>query len=211
MKTVGSMLREARETKRLSLADVEGATRIRQKFLKAIEADDYGVLPSLTYAKGFVKNYAEYVGLSSDTVLAFFRRQTADVARSTLLPKGMADPLNRSPFELTPARFVGILVGGLIVVFLGYFGLQYRRLNRPPSLVIDQPKNEIIVTERKVDVFGRTDTDATVTINGTTTLVRGDGKFFDQVTLEPGVNTITIMATSRFGKTATEVRKVGLQ
>lgn len=211
MKTVGGILREEREKKRLTIPAVESATRIRGKFLRAIESDDYSSLPSLTYAKGFVKNYAEYLGLDSATVLAFFRRQTADVNRSSLLPKGMADPLNTPVFRLTPGRFVAMLIIGLIVIFLLYFGLQFRRLGQPPTLDITAPKNESIVTERKVDVMGKTDNDATVTINGTTTLVRGDGRFFDQVTLEPGVNSITVVATSRFGKISTVLLKVGFQ
>jgi hypothetical protein len=62
-----------------------------------------------------------------------------------------------------------------------------------------------------VDILGKTDPDATVTINGINVLVRADGKFFDQVPLNSGVNKITIIATSRFGKTTTIVREVGYQ
>ncbi|MCJ7826477.1 hypothetical protein MUP56_02585, partial [Patescibacteria group bacterium] len=58
---------------------------------------------------------------------------------------------------------------------------------------------------------GKTSSDATVTVNGVSVLVRSDGNFFDQVSLDPGVNTITITATSRFGKSTTIVRKVGLK
>ena len=61
MKTVGSILKEAREAKRFSLDQVEQATKIRRNFLEAIEGDAYHVLPSVSYAKGFVKNYAGYL------------------------------------------------------------------------------------------------------------------------------------------------------
>ena len=53
--------------------------------------------------------------------------------------------------------------------------------------------------------------DATVTINELSVLVRSDGNFFDQVMLEPGVNKITVTATSRFGKVSTITRDVGYQ
>lgn len=210
MKTVGGILQEAREVKHLSLEQAEQVTKIRLKFLAAIESDDYSSLPSLSYAKGFVKNYAEYLGLDSQMVLAFFRRQTMEVTKSSLLPKA-AEPINKSFFQLTPAKFLAFIVFGLIVVFLGYFGLQYRNLNTEPTLAIDSPVHQMVTGERRVDVLGRTDTDATITINGINVIVRSDGKFFDQVTLEPGVNKITIVATSRFGKTTTIVREVGLQ
>jgi cytoskeletal protein RodZ len=211
MKTVGEMLKEAREAKHVSLEDAEQATKIRKKFLLAIEADDYSILPSPTYAKGFVKNYGDYLGLNSDTVLAFYRRQTKEVTRSSLLPKGIAEPLNRSAFRLTPSRFVTLIVGALVLIFLLYFGIQYRRLQLPPTLVIESPKNGIIVSDKRVDIIGETDPDATVTVNGVGVIVHPDGKFFDQISLTPGLNTITVVATSRFGKNITLAKTIMFQ
>lgn len=210
MKTVGSILREARQSKRLTFSDIEAATKIRAKFLEAIEADDYSPLPSQAYAKGFVKNYAAFLGISEEHILAFFRRQTQEITKSAILPKGVAQSLNRTWFQLTPGRFLMILFVGLVVAFLVYLGLQYRQLRNPPGLTIDAPKEGAVVTTKKVDVLGATDADATVTVNGISVLVRMDGKFFDQVTLEPGTNTITVIATSRYGKTTTVVRNVSL-
>lgn len=211
MKTVGSILQEARVAKHVTLKEAEAATKIREKFLENIESDDYSRLPSVSYAKGFVKNYSEYLGLDSATVLAFFRRQTMEVSRSSLLPKREPATLNKSFIQLTPGRFLGIILAILVIIFLGYLGLQYGKINLPPSLSIDSPKNTLVVSERRVDVLGQTDGDATVTVNGVSVLVRGDGKFFDQVSLDPGVNKITIVATSRFGKSTTVTREVGLQ
>lgn len=209
MKTVGSILQEARIVKKISLEQAETATKIRMKFLQAIESDDYTDLPSVSYAKGFVRNYAEYLGLDSVMVLAFFRRQTAEVSKSSLLPK--KDVLAPSRFQLTPGRFLAAILIALVLIFLGYLGFQYRKLNLPPGLSVDSPSNQVVVHERRVDILGKTDPDATVTVNGINVLVRGDGKFFDQIQLDSGVNKITIVATSRFGKTTTVVREVGLQ
>ncbi|MCX6793623.1 MAG: helix-turn-helix domain-containing protein [Candidatus Gottesmanbacteria bacterium] len=211
MKTVGSILKEARVARNIALAQAEQATKIRLKFLKAIESDDYSGLPSLSYAKGFVKNYSEYLGLDSSMVLAFFRRQTAEVTRSSLLPKGVSEPLGKSLFQLTPGKFLSGILIALALIFLGYLGFQYRKLNQPAFLSIESPTNQFVTHERRVDILGKTDPDATVTVNGINVLVRGDGKFFDQVPLDTGVNKITIIATSRFGKTTTVVREVGLQ
>ncbi len=211
MKTVGGILREARVSRHYSLEQVEAATKIRCKFLEAIESDDYSKLPSLAYAKGFVKNYSAYLGLDSDTVLAFFRRQTSEIPRATLLPKGMTEPLNKPWFYLTPGRFLGLVIALLATVFLFYFGVQYRRLNQSPRLTIESPKDQTMTTDKRVDVLGQTDPDATVTVNGFSVVVRSDGKFFSQVVLETGVNTLTVVATSRFGKATTVTRKVGLQ
>ena len=211
MKTVGSILKEAREARHLTFDQVEAATKIRAKFLQALEADDYRILPSLAYAKGFVKNYGEFLGMPAGTIFAFFRRQTQEIGRSTILPKGIARSLNRTWFQLTPARFLIFLFVGLVLTFLVYLGLQYRQLQNSPDLTIESPKEHAVVTEKKVEVLGSIDPDATATVNGISVFVRGDGKFFDQVTIEPGENTITVTATSRYGKTTTVTRNVTYQ
>lgn len=211
MKTVGNILKEARLAKKLTYEQVEAKTKIRVKFLEAIEEDDYRMLPSVSYAKGFVKNYGEFLGIPAETTLAFFRRQTKDVARSAILPKGVSESLNRSWFQLTPGKFLLFLIVGLATIFLSYLGLQYRQIQNPPKIIVEAPADNAVTVTRKIDLFGVTDTDATVTVNGVSVLVRSDGKFFDQVSLEPGTNTITIVASSRFGKTSTVTRSVSFQ
>jgi len=211
MHTVGSILREARHQKGYTIETVERDTKIRAKFLTAIEADDFRRLPTPTYAKGFVKNYSEYLGLDSKTVLAFFRRQTLETPRSSLLPKGVAEPLNRPFLRLTPGRYLAFVLIALGTIFFAYLGSQYRTLTQPPDLAIESPVNTQLATEGRINVLGKTDPDATVTINGTSVLVRSDGRFFDTVMLERGVNFISVVSTSRFGKSKTEVIEVGYQ
>jgi len=210
MKSVGSILHEARIRKCILLEDVEKATKIRKKFLEAIEADDYTIIPSIAYAKGFVKNYSEFLKLDSQKTLAFFRRQSQDIPKQSLLPKKSMGSEN-TLFRLTPGRFLILLFGICTLVFLSYFIFQYRNLQKIPILSIEKPQQEKIVEDKKVDVLGNTSPDATVMVNGVSVLVRSDGKFFDQVSLDPGINTITITATSRYGKSTTVVRKVGLK
>ncbi|MFZ5845111.1 MAG: helix-turn-helix domain-containing protein, partial [Patescibacteria group bacterium] len=136
MKTVGSILKSERLAKGYTLEAVEQATKIRVKFLEAIENDNFQILPSASYAKGFVKNYSEFLGLESSTVLAFFRRQTRDIPKTSLLPN-VPQPLNRPLFALTPGRFLTLLLISLLFVFLLYFSLQYRRLRQPPLLILE--------------------------------------------------------------------------
>ncbi len=206
MKTVGSILKETREGKGYTFEQVEKATKIRAKFLQAIEADDYTTLPSPAYAKGFVKNYSVFLELDVDWVLAFFRRQTKEPPRSTLLPK-QQEELEKRFFRLTPSRFLVLFVVSLILIFLSYLGLQYRKLKSPPVLTLESPKEQI-VKDKRVDILGKTDADATVMINNISVLVRSDGRFFDQISLNDGLNTIVISATSRYGKTMTITRDV---
>src|SRR6185312_15195774 len=61
--TIGQRLKSRRLSRHLSLKQVELATRIRGKYLVAIEADDYGTLPHDVYGRGFVRSYADYLEL----------------------------------------------------------------------------------------------------------------------------------------------------
>lgn len=208
MKTVGDIFKETRTAKKISLETVEEATKIRKKFLVAMEDDEYQKLPSAAYAKGFIKNYSIFLQLAPEKMLAFYRRQTKEIAKSSLLPKGVSDPLNAPLLRITPTRFIVFVVVCLTGIFLLYFGLQYQKLQMPPNLEIDSPKEDQQVKERRVDVLGKTDPDATVAINGITILVRSDGQFFDQVAITAGDNTISVTATSRYGKSQTQTRKI---
>jgi cytoskeletal protein RodZ len=60
---IGSSLREARHRKGLDLPEVEHGTKIRAKYLRALEEEQFDLLPSQTYVKGFLHSYAEYLGL----------------------------------------------------------------------------------------------------------------------------------------------------
>lgn len=207
MKTVGQILKDARVAKGLTLEQIERETKIRKRFLVGIEADDFREMPSQAYAKGFVKNYSEYLGLNSRNIMAFFRRQTQEVSKNSLLPKKDDDNLDKKNF-LTPGRFIFFLISCLLFLLLCYFGLQYRKLQIPPRLTIDSPKDQMVTDSKRMDVIGITDPDATVSINSIGVLVRSDGQFFDQVQLFPGKNSVTISATSRYGKTTTVTREV---
>ena len=67
--TLGAVLRQRREAMGVSLAEVEVATRIRQKYLSAIEADDWHLLPGEVVGRGFLRNYSEYLGLEPHEVV----------------------------------------------------------------------------------------------------------------------------------------------
>jgi transcriptional regulator with XRE-family HTH domain len=68
--TLGSLLRQKRESLGLTLERVEGSTRIHVKHLQAIESDDLSSIPSVTQARGFIRNYAAFLGMSPEEIAA---------------------------------------------------------------------------------------------------------------------------------------------
>jgi cytoskeletal protein RodZ len=63
---IGPILEQARRERGLSLGEVEQATKIRKRYLQGLERDDYGALPDAIYAQGFLKTYANYLGLDGE-------------------------------------------------------------------------------------------------------------------------------------------------
>jgi cytoskeleton protein RodZ len=66
---IGASLREARTRRGLSAADVQKAIRIRERYLTALEEEKWDLLPGEAYAKGFLRTYAEFLGLDGDLYL----------------------------------------------------------------------------------------------------------------------------------------------
>lgn len=79
MSDLGQQLKEARLARGLSLDDVQEMTKIRKRYLEAIESGDYKVLPGSFYVRAFIKTYAETVGVDADELLTEHKQQVPDV------------------------------------------------------------------------------------------------------------------------------------
>jgi cytoskeleton protein RodZ len=74
---IGSSLRAAREQRQLQLPEIERATRIRAKYLIALEEERFDVLPATAYAKGFLRTYADFLGLDGARFVDEFNERFA--------------------------------------------------------------------------------------------------------------------------------------
>ena len=70
--TMGDELREARRVRGLTLDDAQRATRIARHYLEALEAEDFAALPAPVFARGFLRSYAQYLGLDASALIAKF-------------------------------------------------------------------------------------------------------------------------------------------
>jgi hypothetical protein len=71
---IGNTLREARNRRELSLAEAEEATKIRPRYLRAMENEDWDVLPGGAYTRAFIRTYASYLGLDGERLAEEYRR-----------------------------------------------------------------------------------------------------------------------------------------
>jgi cytoskeletal protein RodZ len=73
MGSIGETLRNAREAKGISLQQAEDDTKIRKLYLQALETSDYDAIPGRVYARGFLRNYANYLGLNQEEILLEYK------------------------------------------------------------------------------------------------------------------------------------------
>ncbi len=75
MAEIGSTLREARMRERIDISEVETRTKIRAKYLRAIENEEWDLLPGPVYAKSFLRTYGDFLGLDSRMLIDEFKRR----------------------------------------------------------------------------------------------------------------------------------------
>lgn len=200
MRTVGEILKTTREQKNIALAEVEKTTKIKVNFLEILEKNDFGKINDATVVRGFIKNYAEYLGLSSKNILAIFRRDFAENKKGQILPRGVYEPLDQPKFSWTPKLTIAVSLGFVFLLLVFYLAFQVFSLLGAPSLGVSFPQEGEVFRINEIVMRGKTSHDATVAVNGEMALVLNDGSFEKTVHLSQGENKFFIEATSRRGK-----------
>jgi cytoskeletal protein RodZ len=128
MPPIGETLREARMRQRLDIADVEERTKIRAKYLRALENEEWGLLPGPTFVKTFLRTYAEVVGVDPYLLVEEYRlteeRNEAPEFQA-LAPMPARDRGRdrgrggRRPPQRPPRRG-GLIAGAIVVVVVGF-------------------------------------------------------------------------------------------
>lgn len=127
----GNWLRREREAREVSLAEIADVTKISKSYLQALEEGRFDVLPAPLFAKGFLREYAKYVGLDPDEVVNSYL-----TAMRESEPESSSDetsPTRRDSFEWTS----GVLLATALVLLLGAIGFAgfwvERSQNRDPA------------------------------------------------------------------------------
>jgi len=207
MRTVGEILSGKRKALGLKLEDVEKETKIRLRYLEAIEKNEFSRIAESTTVKGFIRNYAQVLSLPPENVLAVFRRDFRENEKGRIIPRGIVEPLDEKRFYWTPKATFILVIFLLIGSFAFFFTRQYLRFSSAPPLEVTSPKEGQAFKE-KLEVSGRTDKDASVKIDGTLISISEDGRFKEEIILPRGDNVVTIEAINRQGKKTVINRKV---
>lgn len=207
--TLGEKLRSLRKHKNFSLREVAEITKIQKKILEALEAVRYDLLPEPLYAKNYLKKYVAFLGGDEKYFLSLFEEscQTCDLINPHRLPLKKTRAL-----AFFSAHRLWKLITGLIFLsaLITYLGWQVNTLITPPKIEIFEPQDNISVDNAILTIKGQAKKEAEILVNGNQVLPNAQGLFETTVTLERGLNIITIEAKTRHSKTATIYRKVVL-
>lgn len=200
--TLGEKMKKLRHAKRVTLQQVSRHTKIQQRYLEDLEDGSYDDLPADVYVRGFLRSYADYFSVSDVTLIRLYERERGifnsitDEGSSSVKQK----PLKVKRFIITPRMM--IIAAGL-VVFSGVFIYLYSELRHfvsAPWLVVESPTDGMTINERVATVRGMTDQEARVSINAEGVIVNQDGTFEETISLQNGINTITVKSINSFDK-----------
>lgn len=211
MKTVGTFLKDHRQSAGLSLDQIADITKIRLDYLEAIEQDRFDQLPSAAFVKGFIRSYALAIKLDPEKALAVFRRDFDQNQLGKVVPRGMAQPLNtgRGLWNPRTTTILSILV--VIGIFLVYGFWQIVSLVAAPNLEITSPVESAVYLNGAISLSGKTQSDAAVYINDQPVVLAGDGSFETTINLDPGEHLLIFKAVLRNGKQTEVTRRITIE
>jgi len=193
----------ARERKGVDLYRAERDTKIRARYLAALERGDYRELPGAVYTKGFLRNYALYLGLDPDEVLLQWRRERGDPREPQAViavPRPIATP--RRGLTFSPSLIVFAILVTLVLGFSTYLGIQLLRFAKPPTIAVTDPAVAVLDVDEATTSYvlhGTSSPKASVTIatpgrDPYPVTADADGDWTQKVELRRGRNQFEVSA-----------------
>jgi len=202
MKRVGTSLKEARESRKLTLKDVSRQTNITPRYLTALENEEYSAFPGETYALGFLRTYAEFLGLNVGDLLNLYHGHKIDQSQTPLAE--LTRPTSSLPaLQLDRRAWMGIAGGAglLLVIYLLSSGILDFSSNPADSAVVVD-KADVACDDRAVELISIPQKGAAPRLSDITTsnalkfnLDTSTYKFcLERIELSPGGNNVAFFA-----------------
>ena len=216
---LGEVLRSAREAKGVDLTRVERDTKIRVRYLSALETGTYRDLPGAVYTKGFLRNYGLYLGLDPEYLIDLYRLESATTQADRRRPAPPPRPITvrRSrAFVLTPGAVAAALLTVAVVAFVYYLGRELITFARTPELRVTDPAGDVAAYhELEYTVRGVAPPNSRITVDGLTenptVTADANGNFSVDVKLVPGANVVELTASDPLTKRDSDTERRTIQ
>lgn len=207
-RTVGEKLKDARQLKKLSLGDAEIGTKVRAKYLSAIEEGKWSELPQDVYTRGFVLAYAKFLDLNSESLISDYGSEISFRQKKGNQKISYDQKVFDRKVLITPKLLAYAALSLSVLGMFSYIVFQLLGFAGNPNLKIVSPDNNIILDNEAIDLAGLTDTDAFVSVNGENVPVSNDGRFLLKLKLHQGVNVIKVEAVNKAKKESSQIYTV---
>lgn len=145
---IGASLREARERRGLSSSDVQKAIRIRDRYLTALEEERWELLPGDAYVKGFLRTYADFLGLDGSLYVEEYNSRFAHHDEQLLVPPALARrPPGLGVGLVRPLVALGVIAA--VVAAIAAWQLHGRRGPQAGSGTTTQQQQQTTTTHRR--------------------------------------------------------------
>jgi hypothetical protein len=188
---IGSTLRETRVRRKTTLQQAEDDTKIRVKYIQAMENDDFDLMPSPAYVKGFLRTYCEYLGLDADVILEEYRSRFEPSEEHE--PFGGNSALGRPRAHRRRNTLAFVAVVCLLIVGLLYMlGLGHSPSKPTPPITVLSPTPQTTPSAR-----------TTAATTFTVRIVADQGSCWVQVTRGSATGPVAYQATLGLGQSHT--------
>lgn len=207
--TIGERLRKRREALGLSVEDLAREVYAPQKYVRALEEDEYQVFPAKVYAQGFLKKILEEISFEDGESL--IKEFNIEWEVRTFRRKKENNPLpeNRGREPYVTPKSLGFAAAGfsliLLLVFLGYGIIGFVG---SPRLEIESPLDQTAFDGPEVLVQGKAEKESRLTVNGREIKIDETGRFSEDIELGAGPHALEFVVLDRFGRESRVVRYV---
>ncbi len=205
VETLSEYLSEIRKSLNLPAEEVCKNLGISSKFLAALELGNFKTLPADVYVYGFLRQLAKLYAVNADDLILQYKKERGidqQLAKNLPASKPLPGPLAK--VVITP-KLLSVTLGlAFVVLSVGYIIWQVWSINKTPALEIFEPSNNAVIEGSSLQVKGKTDIGARLTVNDQSVFVDSNGQFQSVLSLNPGQAQITIVAKNRFDKSVSK-------
>ncbi|MBU0732138.1 helix-turn-helix domain-containing protein [Patescibacteria group bacterium] len=203
--TLGEKLKNAREEQGYTLEQVADQTRIKPSNINYLETGQYNKLPGLLFIENYLKTYTNFLQLSWPRVKKMYDQERI-MYKEPEKPGKSARHIKRA--LNVPKLVYGLLIAMVVLIIFSYLGFEISNIVEPPTLEVYNVPDNMITEDNSVNIVGQTDPEANVFINGQMISVDPSGNFQEVVSLQEGINTMTISAKKKHSKELVIVKQI---
>lgn len=207
-RSLGELLRDIRESKRLSREAVSLRLKIDRRQLEALERNEYGTFPAHVYARGVFERYANFLHLDQTEALRLFEEAWLKQHPATRFPLPASETLWTAAWRrlISRMRVNGAALSALTIVLFAASG--YLFFYQTPSFSFEAPADRSIMRDYRVSVEGRADSRLELTLNKKPVYIGESGVFQHTILLQKGINELVLEGKTKFGRISTLTRYV---